>query len=82
MSGSDINPNAIEFATNAIIQKNKILSDHFSVGSGNEIILQKDPNKILHNMIAQDFDFTICNPPFFNSLEERTLKKESGNETY
>lgn len=45
------------------------------------IRLQKNPENVLDGVIFQDdnFDFTICNPPFFNSLEERIIRKSSVN---
>lgn len=45
----------------------------------NGVRLQKDPTQIFEGVIYEDddFDFTICNPPFFNSQEERTIRRSS-----
>ena len=39
--------------------------------------LQIDPDCVLHKVIkpSDSFDFTMCNPPFFDSMEERNSSK-------
>ena len=63
--GSDIDPVAIKSA-NAIVEFNPVLK-------GNVICrLQPKPIDIFFGIIKKDelFDLSICNPPFFASLEE------------
>ncbi len=75
MSGSEVNTKSIEWAEENILRVNPYLKKHFQ-GS---IRLQKDPEFIFEGVIFVDdkFDFSICNPPFFNSEDERKLRKSS-----
>ena len=73
--GSDVEPLAIQSATN-IIETNAFLKGRV------ELRLQKNANDIFRGIIHPDeqFDLTICNPPFHASLEEAqagTLRKLS-----
>ncbi len=65
--GTDIDEKAIENCEN-IITLNPNLVDLISLQQ------QTEPRFILKNIIAPEdkFTFTICNPPFHNSLEEAT----------
>ena len=71
--GSDIDQIALESA-NEIIQKNARLTDKV------ELRLQQNKKDIFHGIIkkGEQFDLTICNPPFHTSMEEAqigTLRK-------
>jgi 23S rRNA (adenine1618-N6)-methyltransferase len=46
---------------------------------GQQIRLQKDHSSIFDGVIYQDekYDFSICNPPFFSTEEDRKLRKSS-----
>lgn len=69
--GSEVDPKAIKCA-NQIVESNKNLNDQI------EIRTQKDLNNIFHGIIQEDdfFDLTVCNPPFFGSVEEAAKKNE------
>jgi 23S rRNA (adenine1618-N6)-methyltransferase len=74
-AGSDIDPVAIESASK-IIELNPILKGKI------ELRLQHNPRNIFQGIIQNDeqFDLTICNPPFHSSPEEAqsgTLRKLS-----
>ena len=81
-AGSDVNKESIEWAQETIIRKNKVLLDSF-IDLGGSIRLQKDSASVLEEVIyeGEQFDFTMCNPPFFNSEEERKHRKSSVRET-
>jgi len=73
--GSDIEPLAIQSATN-------IIETNASLRGKVELRLQKNAKDIFRGMIHPDerFDLTICNPPFHASLAEAragTLRKLS-----
>eukprot|EP00347_Sterkiella_histriomuscorum_P012059 403370045 len=77
-AGSDINQDSIQWATTEILNKNKKLQENF-IG---QIRLQKDYESVLEGVISvneidEKFDFTMCNPPFFNHEEERTFRHQS-----
>lgn len=75
MAGSELNKNSIEWAEDNIIRINPYLKEHFQ----GPIRLQKDASLIFEGVIFDDdkFDFTICNPPFFNEEDDRRLRKSS-----
>ncbi len=74
-AGSDINKASIAWASENIIARNLYLKDHI-IGP---LRLQKNPNNILEGVIYEDdqFDFTVCNPPFFGSEDDRKVRKSS-----
>jgi len=74
-AGSDINKASIAWASENIIARSQYLKDHM-IGP---LRLQKDPRNILEGVIYEDdhFDFTICNPPFFASEDDRKIRKSS-----
>lgn len=67
MTGSEINVTSIKWAEDRILKVNPILVDKIKLRQ------QPDPNSILNNVIfpSDNFDFTMCNPPFFTDLKER-----------
>ncbi len=69
--GSDIDRVAVESAT-AIVNLNPVLKD------GVEIRLQPSSNDIFRGIIksGEQFDFTVCNPPFHASAEEAAMGSE------
>ena len=73
MTGSEINVNSIKWAEDRIIKVNPQLVDKIIVR------YQSDPNRILDGVIlpTDKFDFTMCNPPFFASLNERKERMSS-----
>lgn len=62
---SDIDPISIK-TSELIVNTNKKLKGKI------KLRLQKDSNKIFHDMIqkGETYDFTLCNPPFHSSLQE------------
>lgn len=70
MTGSDTNPASLTHARTQILEPNNLTS---------EITLVEQPNhlKVLENVLTEPVDFTICNPPFFASPDERTERKSS-----
>lgn len=74
-AGSEVNKSSIEWAETKILKANPDIE-----GSFLGIRLQSDPLQVLTGVITQDeerFDFCMCNPPFFNSEDERKLRKSS-----
>jgi len=67
--GSEVDPRAIKCA-NQIVESNTNLSKEI------EIRTQENVNNIFHGVIEEDdfFDLTVCNPPFFASVEEAAKK--------
>ncbi|CDW82307.1 sam-dependent methyltransferase [Stylonychia lemnae] len=75
-SGSDVNKESIKWAEEQIIQKNNSLKFHFN----SPIRYQENDEQILDGVInikCDKFDFTICNPPFFDSQEQRNARYSS-----
>lgn len=64
-TGADADPAALACARR-IVEKNPVLA------GGVELRLQPDPAAILAGVIrpGEAYDLTVCNPPFFASLEE------------
>ena len=75
MSGSEVNSKSIEWAEENILRLNPFIKKHFP----GLIRLQKDSSKIFEGAIIEEdkFDFSICNPPFFNEEDDRKLRKSS-----
>ncbi len=63
--GSDIDPDSINHAK-------KILNSNPTLKKNIKIRFQKSANNIFKGLIksGEKFDFTMCNPPFYSSLEE------------
>ena len=75
MSGSEVNNKSIEWAEENILRLNPFIKKNFP----GFIRLQKDSSKIFEGVIFEEdkFDFSICNPPFFNEEDDRKLRKSS-----
>lgn len=80
--GSDISKDSIEIAQK-IIDANS-LADHISLklqkGQRKEDDDQSPIFEIFENIVSEEgdsyeFDFSMCNPPFFTSMIERTDRK-------
>jgi len=61
--------------SNAVAQAKKNIELKSTLHKNIKIRFQKNQNSPLQDMIKYDekFDFTICNPPFYSSLEEANL---------
>ncbi|PIP96024.1 MAG: 23S rRNA (adenine(1618)-N(6))-methyltransferase RlmF [Bdellovibrio sp. CG12_big_fil_rev_8_21_14_0_65_39_13] len=61
--------------SNAVTQAKKNIELKSTLQKNIKIRFQKNQNSPLKDMIKSDekFDFTICNPPFYSSLEEANL---------
>ncbi|WP_394132578.1 23S rRNA (adenine(1618)-N(6))-methyltransferase RlmF [Shewanella maritima] len=66
-AASDIDPKSIDNVAN-IATANQLSSEQLSLR------LQTNPNQIFKGVVVKDewFDFTMCNPPFHQSLAEAT----------
>ena len=73
MTGSEINLDSIKWAEDRIIKSNPLLINKINIRH------QTNSNCILENVIlpTDRFDFTMCNPPFFSSLNERKERLSS-----
>jgi len=65
MIGSDIDPVAVKSAK-TIVRKNKYLD------TGIQILLQPNSDNFFKDIVDRDehYDFSMCNPPFFKTMEE------------
>ena len=73
MEGSECNPESLKWANEQIIAKNDNLSDI-------KLRFQDNPDHVLDgalNTTKDNFDFSMCNPPFFGSREERNQRKST-----
>jgi 23S rRNA (adenine1618-N6)-methyltransferase len=63
--GSDVDPTALASAER-IMRENASMREHF------ELRFQPDKNHLLDGLVSKDdqFDATMCNPPFFGSRQE------------
>ena len=70
MQGSECNKESLEWATEQIVKPNKLEI---------KIAYQANPDKVLEGVIGKEdhFDFTMCNPPFFASREERNQRRST-----
>ena len=75
MVGSDINEESISWAK-SLVTKNNL--------ENIEIRHQIDQNLILKGIVNEDDNFcmSVCNPPFFDGLDERKERKSACNETH
>ena len=73
MTGSELNKQSKDWATEHIIQPNPKLYEKIKIRH------QSDPNCVLEGVIRPEdmFDFTMCNPPFFLSMTERKERHSS-----